>query len=81
MKAVYIVCRYTTTTQDRKTNPINPKSSTDNFQSIASTAAGVAAGSVIVSKFISQKLYSTISLIKIFINDRVMLLEMHYLLV
>ncbi|XP_043684632.1 coiled-coil-helix-coiled-coil-helix domain-containing protein 10, mitochondrial-like isoform X1 [Vespula pensylvanica] len=38
---------YTTTTQDRKTNPINPKSSTGNFQNIASTAAGVAAGSVV----------------------------------
>lgn len=63
MKAVCIVCRYTTTTQDRKTNPINPKSSTGNFQNIASTAAGVAAGSVVVSKFIWQKLYSTVSLI------------------
>ncbi|KAL2748790.1 coiled-coil-helix-coiled-coil-helix domain-containing protein 2 [Vespula maculifrons] len=46
-QAVCIVYRYTTTTQDRKTNPINPKSSTGNFQNIASTAAGVAAGSVV----------------------------------
>ncbi|KAF7379695.1 hypothetical protein HZH68_016643 [Vespula germanica] len=46
-KHICIVCRYTTTTQDRKTNPINPKSSTGNFQNIASTAAGVAAGSVV----------------------------------
>lgn len=47
MKAVCIVPRFATTTQDHNTNPTKSKSQTANFPSIASAAAGVAAGSVV----------------------------------
>lgn len=42
--------------QNFKRNSLKTNNSTANFQSIASTATRVADGSIVISKFISQKL-------------------------